>query len=98
MLTTGEMRLPNFQVLTASRYRYVSWGMGNDKYNYFPLYIADGVYGPDGSMPADMNQDGIITQHELFLYIKLREDDPETGSYQDVQAYPFASNYPLFSK
>ena len=95
---TGELRLPGFQVLTAARYRFTSWGMPGDKGNYFTQYIVDGLNGPDGSMPADMNQDGTVTQHELFLYIKLREDDPETGVYQDVQAYPFNSDYSLFSK
>ena len=95
---TGELRLPNFQVLTAARYRFTSWGMAGDKCNYFTKYITDGVDGPDDSMPADMNQDGTVTQHELYLYIKLQEDDPETGVYQDVQAYPFGSDYPLFTK
>ena len=95
---TGELRLPNFQVLTAARYRFTSWGMADDKCNYFTKYITDGVDGPDDSMPADMNQDGTVTQHELYLYIKLQEDDPETGVYQDVQAYPFGSDYPLFTK
>ncbi len=97
-LLTGELRLPDFQVLTAARYRFTSWGMPGDTCNYFVKYIADGVDGPDDSMPADMNQDGTITQHELYLYIKLQEDDPETGVYQDVQAYPFDSDYPLFRK
>ena len=72
--------------------------MAGDKCNYFTKYITDGVNGPDNSMPADMNQDGTVTQHELYLYIKLQEDDPETGVYQDVQAYPFGSDYPLFTK
>ena len=95
---TGELRLPDFQVLTAARYRFTSWGMAGDTCNYFTKYITDGVDGPDDSMPADMNQDGTVTQHELYLYIKLQEDDPETGVYQDVQAYPFGSDYPLFTK
>lgn len=95
---TGELRLPDFQVLTAARYRFTSWGMAGDTCNYFTKYITDGVDGPDDSMPADMNQDGTVTQHELYLYIKLQEDDPETGIYQDVQAYPFGSDYPLFKK
>ena len=92
---TGELRLPGFQVLTAARHRFTSWSMPGAKLNYFTKYIVDGL---SGDMPADLNQDGTVTQHELFLYIKLQEDDPETGVYQDVQAYPYASDYPLFSR
>ncbi len=94
----SEMRLPDFQVLTAARYRFVSWGRAGDTRNAFTEFLTDGVCGPDGSMPADMNQDGLLTQHELYLYIKLREDDPEQGFDQDVQAYPFNSDYVLFKK
>ena len=94
----SEMRLDNFQVLTAARYRFVSWGRAGDTRNAFTEFLTDGVNGPDGSMPADMNQDGLLTQHELYLYIKLREDDPEQGFDQDVQAYPFNSDYVLFKK
>ena len=92
----GELRMPDFQVLAAARYRYVSWGRAGDTRNAFAEFITDGVCGPDGSMPADMNQDGELTQHELFLYIKLREEDPEQGADQDVQTYPFDSDYVLF--
>ena len=92
---TGELRLPGFQVLTAARYRYMSYGLADNSNNFFPKYIADGL---SGSMPADLNGDGTVTQHELFLYVKLQEDDPETGIYQDVQAYPYNSDYPLFSR
>ena len=49
-------------------------------------------------MPADLNGDGKVTQHELFLYIKTAEEDPETGMDQDVQAYPVESDYVLFIK
>ena len=95
---TGELRLPGFQVMTAARYRYVSWGMESQDFTYFIRFLADGVYGPDGSMPADLNDDGRLTQHELFTYIKLREEDPESGADQDVQAYPAESDYVLFVK
>ena len=75
-------------------------GWGNAKVNssFFAYFLTQGVYGPDGSMPADLNEDGKLTQHELFTYIKLREEDPETGSDQDVQAYPMDSDYVLFVK
>jgi hypothetical protein len=91
-----ELRLPDFHVMTAARYRYVSWGSEMDGYTYFTKYLCDGMLGPDGSMPADINGDGLLTQHELFLYVKLREEDPETGVDQNVQAYPFESDYVLF--
>jgi hypothetical protein len=93
-----ELRLPAFQVMTAARYRYVSWGSEALGYTFFTKFLCDGVLGPDGSMPADLNGDGLLTQYELFLYIKLREEDPETGSDQNVQAYPFESDYVLFKK
>ena len=93
-----ELRLPGFQVMTAARYRYVSWGSEALGYTFFTKFLCDGVLGPDGSMPADLNGDGLLTQHELFLYVKLREEDPETGADQNVQAYPFASDYVLFKK
>ena len=95
---TGELRLPNFQVMTAARYRYVGWGSNEENVSYFTKYLVDGVYGPGGSMPADLNGDGKVTQHELFLYIKQAEEDPETGMDQDVQAYPMESDYVLFVK
>ena len=95
---TGELRLPNFQVLTAARYRFVSWGREAENYTFFVRFLTEGVYGPDGSMPADLDNDGRLTQHELFTYIKLREEDPEQGADQDVQTYPMGSDYVLFIK
>jgi len=49
-----------------------------------------------GRMPADANGDGKLTQHELFLYIKAREEDPAYFIYQNVQEYPLNSDYVLF--
>ena len=94
----GELRRPDFQVLTAARHRFVGWGNTQKNTSFFALFLTEGVYGPGGSMPADLNNDGRLTQHELFTYIKLREEDPETGSDQDVQAYPMDSDYVLFIK
>ena len=98
LVSICEMRLPDFQVMTAARYRYVSWGLANRQYNHFTRLLVEGVYGPGESMPADSNGDGKITQKELFTYIKMREEDPELGVDQDVQAYPYDSEYVLFSK
>ena len=95
---TGELRLPDFQVMTAARYRFVSWGLEAKNYTFFIHFLTEGVCSPDGSMPADLNGDGRLTQHELFLYIKGRMEDPESGSDQDIQAYPLDSDYELFVK
>ena len=95
---TGELRLPDFQVMTAARYRFVSWGMESGNYTFFIRFLADGVFGPDGSMPADLNNDGELTQQELFTYIKDRTEDPESGVDQDIQVYPIESDYVLFVK
>ena len=98
LLETGELRLPDFQVMTAARYRYFGWGIEANNYTFFVHFLTEGVCSPDGSMPADLNGDGRLTQHELFCYIKERMEDPESGSDQDIQAYPLESDYVLFVK
>ena len=98
LLETGELRLRDFQVMTAARYRFFGWGKEAANYTFFVHFLTEGVCGPDGSMPADRNGDGLLTQHELFTYIKEQMEDPETGSDQDIQAYPFKSDYVLFAK
>ncbi len=95
---TGELRQPDFQVLTAARYRYVGYGNNDENCSYFVKYLTEGVFDPNEGMPADLDGNGELTQHELFSYIKWREEDPETGSDQDVQAYPVNSDYVLFKK
>ena len=97
-LDVGELRLPDFQVMTAARYRFVSWGSETDDLNYFTEYLCRGVFNPEGGMPADLNDDGLLTQHELFTYIKGCMDDPETGHDQEIQAYPVQSDYVLFMR
>lgn len=95
---TGEFRQDGkFYVLTAARYHQMSWGTGSDAYNFFVKFLTDGITPANGSMPADANNDGLVTQNELFLYIKGREEDKENFVYQDVQAYPLNSNYILFA-
>ena len=94
----GEFRQPKFYVLTAARYHEMSWGTEVSRYNFFPKFICDGatVDAATGRMPADANGDGKLTQHELFLYIKAREEDPAYFIYQNVQEYPLNSDYVLF--
>ena len=85
---TGEFRRSGkFYVLTASRYHEMSWGLESGKYNYFIRFLTEGISAADG-MPADANADGKVTQHELFLYIKAREEDKEDFICQNVQEYP----------
>ena len=94
----GEFRQPKFYVLTAARYHEMSWGMEGSRFNYFPKFICDGatVDAKTGLMPADANRDGKLTQHELFSYIKVREEDSSDFINQNVQEYPLNSDYVLF--
>ena len=89
---TGEFRQPKFYVLTASRYQQESW---SGIYSYFTYYIGEGI-GVDGSLPADANNDGLLTQRELFSFIKTSEENE--NMQQDVQAYPMNSDYVLFKR
>ena len=92
---TGEFRQPKFYVLTAAQFQQVSYGM-TDLLSYFTFYLLNGVMDNNGNMPADTNGDGRLTQHELFSYIKIMEE--YNNIPQDVQAYPFDSDYVLFKK
>lgn len=92
---TGEFRQPKFYVLTASQYQQVSKVNINYTTSYFTLYLCTGI-GSDGSLPADANNDGILTQQELFSYIAGFEEYENVS--QKVQAYPLNSSYALFSR
>ena len=94
---TGEFRKEGkFYVLTAAGYHEMSWGLGSDEYNFFGQFLTEGITKTNGNMPADTNQDGKVTQHELFLYIKEREEDENRFVNQNVQEYPVNSDYVLF--
>lgn len=96
---TGEFRKAGkFYVLTAARYHQMSWGTGADTYNFFTKFITEGITPVDGSMPADADGNGKVTQHELFLYIKSCEEDDTGFIFQDVQEYPVNSEYVLFCR
>ena len=93
---TGEFRKAGkFYVLTAARYHEMSWGLESMHYNFFGKFLSEGITVANG-MPADANADGKVTQHELFLYIKAREENKENFVYQNVQEYPLNSEYVLF--
>lgn len=94
---TGEFRQSGkFYVLTAARYHQVSWGAAGGVRSEFIGFICDGLGIENDYMRADANRDGKLTQHELFMYIKAREEDPEHRVNQDVQTYPLNSDYDLF--
>lgn len=105
----GDFRVENkFYVLTASRYLETSWGYESyshdpdDSNNLFTTWLCEGI-GTSGSMPADTNNDKIVTLNELFKYIsKVGDDygiwDGSTYNYQHVQVYPKNSSYKLFKR
>ena len=96
---TGEFRQEGkFYVLAAARYHEMSWGMEESLFNYFGKFIAEGITNTNGSLPADQNGDGSVTQNELFLYVKAREEDAADFVNQNVQTYPLNSDYVLFTK
>ena len=98
---TGAMRQSRFYVLAASRHHELSWGSESKGYNYFTKWLTEGV-GTSGNMPADTNNDGVVTLTELFNYIKqyntygIKSSDDGKIYYQHVQRYPVGSQYPLF--
>jgi hypothetical protein len=67
------------------------------RYGYAPNGLK-GERHKKGEMPADANKDGKVTQNELFLYIRNREEDDENFINQNVQTYPLDSDYVLFVK
>jgi len=111
---TLELRVSNkFYVLTASRYRELSWGWeagtAEDSYNYFTLWLTGGIgitrkddgsgFNVSSSMPADTNNNGQTTLDELYRYISDVGDNYSlNGNYQHVQVYPANSKYVLFCK
>ena len=87
---TGEFRVEGkFYVMTAAAFQRTS---ASEKYGIFTAYLCEGIE----HMRADANDDGELTQHELFMYVKYREENPARG--QDVQVYPLNSDYVLFVK
>ena len=100
---TGELRVENkFYVLTATRYHEDSYGTESGPYNFFTLWLTEGI-GTSGSMPADANANRETTLSELFNYISRVGDNtpidfPEGTYYQHVQVYPKNSAYPLFMR
>ncbi len=100
---TGEFRSSKFYVMTAAAHQESSWGYefgsGQDGYNLFPLYFAEGA---SGDKPADADGNGTVTMIEMFNYVYTRcyEAGPfyEDGEnvYQHVQMYPANSTYALF--
>lgn len=87
---TGEFRVEGkFYVMTAAAFQRTS---ASEKYGIFTAFLCEGIE----YMRADANNDGMLTQHELFMYVKYREEHPARG--QDAQVYPLNSDYVLFVK
>ena len=90
---TGEFRREGkFYVLTASRYQQSSYGVEGEKNSFFDDALCKGLEKENGTMRADANRDGKLTQHELFLYIRQFDE----MFMQNVQTYPLNSDYVLF--
>ena len=100
----GELRTSKFYVLAASQYNQLSWGWESSG-NVFTIYLTDGI-GTSGSMPADSDNNGVLTLYEAYSYIRKYVDkmtfyDSETGAgpyYQYVQIYPSGSTYEILKK
>ena len=90
---TGEFRREGkFYVLTASRYQQSSYGVEGEKSSFFDDALCKGMEKENGTMRADADRDGKLTQHELFLYIRQFDE----MFMQNVQTYPLNSDYVLF--
>lgn len=96
----GAMRQSKFYVLAASAHHQMSWGHegGSGSGNYFTDWLIEGI-GDSGHMPADTNNDNVVTLHELYTYISQYDTVTFQGSYtQQVQVYPTNSSYKLFKR
>lgn len=95
----GAMRQSKFYVLAASAHHQMSWGHeGGDAGNYFTDWLIEGI-GSSGPMPADTNNNNIVTLNELYTYISQYDSYTFQGSYtQQVQVYPLNSSYKLFKR
>ena len=107
-LSTGDMRLPKFYVLAASRHQELSYGYETNEedtsYNYFTKWLTEGI-GRKGASPADENgnNDNYLSLLEMFNYVRqydriyVEENGVilYTDYYQHVQRYPANSTYRL---
>lgn len=90
--TSGELRVPKFYVLAASRHHEKSYGWetgDEDAYNYFTKWLIEGI-GSAGDSPADTNGDGFLSLHEMFSHVSQYEYISYMGEkyYQHVQRWP----------
>lgn len=98
----GSMRQSKFYVLTASAHHQMSWGHEyGDAGNFFTDWLIEGI-GSSGHMPADTNENNIVTLQELYTYIAQYDDYTFYDGYdyytQQVQVYPTGSSYKLFRR
>ena len=96
--STGDLRLPKFYVLAASRHQEKSYGWENNEhipeksYNYFTKWLTEGIGRQDNS-PADTNKNNFLTLEEMFNHVKKHDHITYQGiTYeQHVQRYPAGS-------
>ena len=89
----SHFKTEKFIVMTAAAYRQISYSIGSDTYNLFPVYLTKGV-GTSGNLPADVlfgDSNGELTLHELYQYVYYY-----TRHKQTPQVYPVNSGYVLF--
>ena len=90
--TSGELRVPKFYVLAASRHHEKSYGWetnDEDSFNYFTKWLTEGI-GSAGNSPADTDSDGFLSLHEMFSHVSQYEYISYMGEkyYQHVQRWP----------
>ena len=94
---TGELRRSNkFYVITASAYQESSYS-DHTNGDFLSQAIKYALLNEGEYLPADTNNDGVVTQHELYTYaydwlIDVLDDE------QHAQVYPTNSSYQLFTK
>jgi len=91
----SRFKTKKFIVMTAAAFRQVSYSIGSDTYNLFPVWLTKGV-GLSGDMPADAeygNHDGLLSVKELYQYVFAH-----TRHKQTPLVYPEDSSYELFQR
>lgn len=91
--STGDLRLPKYYVLAASRHHEPSYGFEtyeeDTSYNFFTKWLIEGIGTKDRS-PADRNRDYFLSLDEMYRYVSQFSSFEYEGVtyYQHVQRYP----------
>lgn len=98
--STGDLRLPKYYVLAASRHHEMSYGFETfeeeSSYNFFTKWLIQGI-GKKNRSPADRNRDNFLTLDEMYRYIRQFNSFRVGGVtyHQHVRCYPENSSYKL---